>query len=71
MSESPTDDVSLTEALAGGDAEAARELYRRHCHPILRFALAMTDCRAASASPPASASISDTSSVGDSLMRGG
>jgi len=47
MSESPTDDVSLIEALAGGDAEAARELYRRHCHPILRFALAMTDCRAA------------------------
>ena len=46
MSESPTDDVSLTEALAGGDAEAARELYRRHCHPILRFALAMTDNRA-------------------------
>ena len=47
MSESPTDDVSLIEALAGGDAEAARELYRRHCQPILRFALAMTDCRAA------------------------
>jgi RNA polymerase sigma-70 factor (ECF subfamily) len=47
MSESPTDDVSLIEALAGGDAEAARELYRRHCHPILRFALAMTDSRAA------------------------
>ena len=47
MSESPTDDVSLIEALAGGDAAAARELYRRHCHPILRFALAMTDSRAA------------------------
>jgi RNA polymerase sigma-70 factor (ECF subfamily) len=47
MSESPTDDVSLIEALAGGDAEAARELYRRHCHSILRFALAMTDSRAA------------------------
>lgn len=47
MNESPTDDVSLIEALAGGDAEAARELYRRHCHPILRFALAMTASRAA------------------------
>ena len=46
MSESAADDVSLIEALAGGDAEAARELYRRHCHPILRFALAMTDSRA-------------------------
>ena len=46
MSESATDDVSLIEALAGGDTEAARELYRRHCHPILRFALAMTDSRA-------------------------
>jgi RNA polymerase sigma-70 factor (ECF subfamily) len=46
MSESLTDDVSLVEALAGGDAQAARELYRRHCHPILRFALAMTGSRA-------------------------
>jgi RNA polymerase sigma factor (sigma-70 family) len=47
MSESPIDDAALVEALAGGDAEAARELYRRHCRPILRFALAVTDSRAA------------------------
>jgi len=47
MSEPPTDDGSLVEALARGDAEAARELYRRHCHPILRFALAVTHSRAA------------------------
>jgi RNA polymerase sigma-70 factor (ECF subfamily) len=45
-SESPVDDAALVEALAGGDAAAARELYRRHCQPILRFALAMTDSRA-------------------------
>jgi RNA polymerase sigma-70 factor (ECF subfamily) len=47
MSESPRDDAALVEALAGGDGEAARELYRRHCGPILRFALAMTESRAA------------------------
>jgi RNA polymerase sigma factor (sigma-70 family) len=47
MSESPVDDALLVEAMTGGDAEAARELYRRHCQPILRFALAMTDSRAA------------------------
>ena len=41
------DDTLLVEALAGGNAEAARELYQRHCQPILRFALAMTDSRAA------------------------
>ena len=41
------DDASLVEALAGGNVEAARELYRRHCQPILRFAVAMTDSRAA------------------------
>jgi RNA polymerase sigma-70 factor (ECF subfamily) len=40
------DDASLVEALAGGNVEAARELYRRHCQPILRFAVAMTDSRA-------------------------
>jgi RNA polymerase sigma-70 factor (ECF subfamily) len=37
------DDASLVDALAGGDGEAARELYRRHCRPILRFAVAMTN----------------------------
>jgi RNA polymerase sigma-70 factor (ECF subfamily) len=47
MSEPSTDDASLVEVLAGGNGEAARELYRRHCHPILRFALSMTDSRAA------------------------
>src|SRR5262249_30182722 len=47
MSEPPMDDASLVEALAGGNVEAARELYRRHCQPILRFAVAMTDSRAA------------------------
>jgi RNA polymerase sigma-70 factor, ECF subfamily len=47
MREPPIDDAPLVEALAGGDAEAALELYRRHCQPILRFALAMTDSRAA------------------------
>ncbi|HEY1874818.1 MAG TPA: sigma-70 family RNA polymerase sigma factor [Steroidobacteraceae bacterium] len=47
MSESPTDDALLVEAMAGGDAEAAREIYQRHCQPILRFALTMTDSRAA------------------------
>ena len=47
MNESPVDDALLVEAMTGGDAEAARELYRRHCQPILRFALAMTDSRAA------------------------
>jgi len=47
MSECPLEDAALVEALAGGDPEAARELYRRHCQPVLRFALAMTDSRAA------------------------
>jgi len=47
MSEPPPDDASLVEALAGGNVEAARELYRRHCQPVLRFAVAMTDSRAA------------------------
>jgi RNA polymerase sigma factor (sigma-70 family) len=47
MSGSPVDDALLVEAMGGGDAEAARELYQRHCQPILRFALAMTDSRAA------------------------
>ena len=46
MSEPAADDAELVEALAGGNSEAARELYRRHCHPILRFAVAMTDNRA-------------------------
>ena len=46
MSESPLDDATLVGALVAGDAEAARELYRRHCQAILRFALAMTDSRA-------------------------
>ena len=41
-----TDDASLADALAAGDGEAARELYRRHCHAILRFAVAMTNNRA-------------------------
>jgi RNA polymerase sigma factor (sigma-70 family) len=41
------DDTLLVEALAGGDAAAARELYQRHCQPILRFALAMTGSRLA------------------------
>ncbi len=40
------DDASLVEALAGGDGDAARELYRRHSHAILRFAMAMTNSRA-------------------------
>jgi RNA polymerase sigma-70 factor, ECF subfamily len=47
MGESPLDDAALVEALVGGDSGAARELYRRHCLPILRFALAMTDSRGA------------------------
>src|SRR5215469_2994331 len=47
MSESRMDDTLLVEALAGGNVEAARELYRRHCQPILRFAVAMADSRAA------------------------
>jgi RNA polymerase sigma-70 factor (ECF subfamily) len=47
MSDPAPDDASLVEALASGKGEAARELYRRHCHPILRFAAAMTDSRAA------------------------
>jgi RNA polymerase sigma-70 factor (ECF subfamily) len=47
MSEPPVDDSLLVEALAGGDAAAARELYQRHCKPILRFALAMTGSRVA------------------------
>lgn len=37
------DDASLVASLAGGNAAAAHELYRRHCRAILRFALAMTD----------------------------
>lgn len=37
------DDASLVCSLAGGDAEAAHELYRRHCRAILRFALVLTD----------------------------
>jgi RNA polymerase sigma-70 factor (ECF subfamily) len=41
------DDALLVEAMASGEGEAARELYQRHCQPILRFALAMTDSRAA------------------------
>jgi RNA polymerase sigma-70 factor, ECF subfamily len=47
MSAPATDDASLVEGLADGNAEAARELYRRHCHPILRFAVTMTTSRAA------------------------
>jgi RNA polymerase sigma-70 factor (ECF subfamily) len=47
MSEPSTDDASLVDALARGNCEAAGELYRRHSHPILRFALAMTNSRAA------------------------
>lgn len=47
MSEAVTDDAALVEALAGGNSQAARELYRRHCHPIMRFAMAMTGSRAA------------------------
>jgi RNA polymerase sigma-70 factor (ECF subfamily) len=47
MSESPLDDALLVEALAAGDAAAARELYHRHCQPILRFALAVTNSRPA------------------------
>ena len=47
MNEPPTDDATLVEALAGGSAGAARQLYRRHAHAILRFAVAMTDSRAA------------------------
>lgn len=37
------DDASLVCSLAGGNAEAAHELYRRHCRAILRFALVLTD----------------------------
>lgn len=47
MSEPVTEDAVLVEALAGGNSQAARELYRRHCHPIMRFAMAMTGSRAA------------------------
>lgn len=45
MSEAVTEDAALVEALAGGDSQAARELYRRHRHPIMRFAMAMTGSR--------------------------
>jgi RNA polymerase sigma-70 factor, ECF subfamily len=41
------DDASLVEALADGDCAAAHELYGRHCQPILRFAVSMTNSRAA------------------------
>jgi RNA polymerase sigma-70 factor (ECF subfamily) len=47
MSQCPIDDASLADATAHGDADAARELYRRHCHAILRFAMAMTNNRTA------------------------
>jgi len=47
MTETTTDDASLIEALASGSAEAARQIYGRHSPAILRFALAMTDSRAA------------------------
>jgi RNA polymerase sigma-70 factor, ECF subfamily len=47
MSEAVTEEAALVEALAGGNSQAARELYRRHCHPIMRFAMAMTGSRAA------------------------
>jgi RNA polymerase sigma factor (sigma-70 family) len=43
MNEPNVDDASLVAALAGGNAKAAHELYRRHCRAILRFALALTD----------------------------
>jgi RNA polymerase sigma-70 factor (ECF subfamily) len=44
MASQAVDDASLVASLAGGNAEAAaHELYRRHCGPILRFALALTD----------------------------
>jgi RNA polymerase sigma-70 factor, ECF subfamily len=46
MTEPLTDDATLVQALAGGDHAAARELYRRHSHAILRFAMAMTNGRA-------------------------
>jgi len=47
MSQRPMDDASLAEAIARGDGAAARELYRCHCHAILRFAMAMTNNRTA------------------------
>jgi RNA polymerase sigma-70 factor (ECF subfamily) len=47
MSQRPVDDASLADAIARGDGDAARELYRRHCHAILRFAIAMTNNRMA------------------------
>jgi RNA polymerase sigma-70 factor, ECF subfamily len=43
MNGTPADDALLIAALASGDADAARELYGRHCRAILRFALALTD----------------------------
>jgi RNA polymerase sigma-70 factor (ECF subfamily) len=47
MSQRPVDDASLADAIARADGDAARELYRRHCHAILRFAITMTNNRAA------------------------
>lgn len=47
MTEAVTEDAALAEALVGGNVQAARELYRRHRHPIMRFAMAMTGSRAA------------------------
>jgi RNA polymerase sigma-70 factor, ECF subfamily len=47
MTEAVTEDAALAEALVGGNIQAARELYRRHRHPIMRFAMAMIGNRAA------------------------
>ncbi len=42
MTESLADDLRLVEQLCHGDAQAAREIYRRHGTALLRFALAMS-----------------------------
>jgi RNA polymerase sigma-70 factor (ECF subfamily) len=39
------DDARLVARLRHGDAGAARELYERHCGTLLRFGLAMSNCR--------------------------
>lgn len=41
MTDPAAEDVRLVELLCGGDANAARELYRRHGAALLRFGLAM------------------------------
>jgi RNA polymerase sigma-70 factor (ECF subfamily) len=47
MNEPSIDDVTLVDAIVAGNGDAAHELYTRHHRAILRFAVAMTNSRAA------------------------